>query len=240
MGGLGSDGLYSYQMAPCFLWAGCARTVWHPAFCGVWRAVRASYGTLLSVSRILYACCHVQLLCVPCALLRGARDASSLAAAALAVAVDESRDAALRELLLDRERAAMQAEDLRSFVAERHFTGSLLVARAFPMTWEAAYAQRHADLELAHDAMRAALRAVRQGDDEGAEERLAVEVGDSDRRVRRVMMRVTAVPFASSAGAPRAPGGDRCLRWWRVGAGPAWRLARASCAATAAPRRSAR
>ena len=28
--------------------------------------------------------------------------------------------------------------------------------------------------------MRAALRAVRQGDDEGAEERLAVEVGDSD------------------------------------------------------------
>ena len=46
-------------------------------------------------------------------------DASSVAAAALAVAVDESREAALRELLLDRERAAMQAEDLRSFVAER-------------------------------------------------------------------------------------------------------------------------
>ena len=46
-------------------------------------------------------------------------DASSVAAAALAVAVDESREAALRELLLDRERAAMQSEDLRSFVAER-------------------------------------------------------------------------------------------------------------------------
>ena len=46
-------------------------------------------------------------------------DASSVAAAALAVAVDESREAALRELLLDRERTAMQAEDLRSFVAER-------------------------------------------------------------------------------------------------------------------------
>ena len=107
-------------------------------------------------------------------------DASSVAAAALAVAVDESRDAALRELLLDRERAAMQAEDLRSFVAERHFTGSLLVARAFLMTWEAAYAQRHADLELAHDAMRAALRALRQGDDMGAADLLAVEVGDSD------------------------------------------------------------
>ena len=50
-------------------------------------------------------------------------DASSVAAAALAVAVDESREAALRELLLDRERAAMQAEDLRSFVAERLAVG---------------------------------------------------------------------------------------------------------------------
>ena len=107
-------------------------------------------------------------------------DASSVAATALAVAVDESRDAALRELLLDRECAAMQAEDLRSYVAQRHFTTSLLVPRAPAMTWEAAYAQRHADLQLAHDAMRAALRAVRQGDDEGAEERLAVQVGDSD------------------------------------------------------------
>ena len=51
--------------------------------------------------------------------MRGAVDASSVAAAALAVAVDESREAALRELLLDRERPATQAEDLRSFVAER-------------------------------------------------------------------------------------------------------------------------
>ena len=50
-------------------------------------------------------------------------DASSVAAAALAVAVDESRECALRELLLDRERAAMQAEDLRSFVAERLAVG---------------------------------------------------------------------------------------------------------------------
>ena len=107
-------------------------------------------------------------------------DASTLAAAALAVAADESRDAALRELLLDRERAAMQAEDLRSYVAQRHFTTSLLVPRAPAMTWEAAYAQRHLDLQSAFNAMRAALRAVRQGDDEGAEELLAVEVGDSD------------------------------------------------------------
>ena len=106
-------------------------------------------------------------------------DASSLAAAALAAAVDESRDAALRELLLERERAAMQAEDLRSYVAQRHFTTSLLVPRAPAMTWEAAYAQRHNDLLEAHDAMRSALLAVRHGNDERAEEVLAAEV-DSD------------------------------------------------------------
>ena len=103
-------------------------------------------------------------------------DASSLAAAALAVAMDESRDAAVRELLLERERAAMNAEDLRSYVAQRHFTASQLVPRAPALTWEAAFAQHHNDLLLAHDAMRDALRAVRQGDDVRAEGLLAAEV----------------------------------------------------------------
>ena len=104
-------------------------------------------------------------------------DASSLAAAALAVAMDESRDAVVRELLVDRERAAMAAEDLRSYVAQRHFTASQQVPGApRPMTWEAAYAQRHNDLLLAHDAMRDVLRAVRQGDEERAERLLAAEI----------------------------------------------------------------
>ena len=107
-------------------------------------------------------------------------DASTLAAAALSVAVDESRDAALRDLLLERESAAMQAEDLRSYVAQRHFTASQQVPGApRPMTWEAAYAQRHHDLLLAHDAMRIALLAVRQGDDQRAEDVLAAELGSS-------------------------------------------------------------
>ena len=52
-------------------------------------------------------------------------DASTLAA--LSIAMDESRDAALRELMQERERATMQAEDLRSYVAQRHFTASQLV-----------------------------------------------------------------------------------------------------------------
>ena len=116
-------------------------------------------------------------------------DASTLAVAALAVAADESREAALRELLLERERAAMQAEDLRSYVAQRHFTTSLLVPRApataaaaghGPMTWEAAYAQRHNDLLEAHDAMRSALLAVRRGNDQRAEEVLAQELGSDE------------------------------------------------------------
>ncbi len=108
-------------------------------------------------------------------------DASAVAAAALAVAVDGSRAAAVRELLLDRERAAMANEDARSFLAQRFFVGSvqeLLPTR--PMTWEAAYAQRHQDLLLAHDAMRAALLAVRQGDDARAEGVLAAELGSKE------------------------------------------------------------
>ena len=56
-------------------------------------------------------------------------DASSLAAAALAVAMNESRDAAVRELLVDRERSAMAAEDARSHGAQRHFTASRCRAR---------------------------------------------------------------------------------------------------------------
>ena len=113
-------------------------------------------------------------------MLRPTLDGLSVAAATLAVAVEHERDAALQAVLLDRERAAMQAEDLRSYVAERHFTSSWL-SPAFwrPMTWAAAYAQRHEDLELAHDAMRATLRDVRQGNFEEVEERLVAEVGDS-------------------------------------------------------------
>ena len=61
----------------------------------------------------------------------GARmDASSLASAALALGVANSQTAALQELLLERERLAMGAEDLRSFfVAARHFTRDLLLQR---------------------------------------------------------------------------------------------------------------
>ena len=106
-------------------------------------------------------------------------DASTLAA--LSLAMDESRDAALRELLQERERDRMQAEDLRSFVAQRHFTASQLVPGApRPVTWEAAYARRHNDLHWAHGTMRDALRWVRSGDDVRAERLLAAELGSDE------------------------------------------------------------
>ena len=75
----------------------------------------------------------------------------------------------------------MQAEDLRSFVAQRHFTASLLVPNAMrPITWEAAYARRHNDLNWAHGTMRDALRWSRRGDNVHAERLLAAQVGSDE------------------------------------------------------------
>ena len=109
-------------------------------------------------------------------------DAATVAAAALAVVVEESRDAAMRDLLLERERLAMAVADRDSFLAQRHFVGSLQVPRVSgpPMTWHAAYDRRHDDLQLAHEAMRAALRAYRLGDDERVERVLLAEFGSED------------------------------------------------------------
>ena len=83
-------------------------------------------------------------------------DASSVAAAALAVAMDHSRDAALRQALLDRERAAMTAEDRGSFLAQRLYTGSTQVPSAMrPMTWRAAHGhvQNHVPMSRAVSAV---------------------------------------------------------------------------------------
>ena len=108
-------------------------------------------------------------------------DALTVAAAALAVATEHSRDAALHQALLDRERAAMSNEDVRSWVAQRHFVGSAqVVSGRSLMTWRVAYNSRHADYLDARAAMRGARAAVLQGDARGAEERLTAEVGSED------------------------------------------------------------
>ena len=52
-------------------------------------------------------------------------DAVTLVAAAVAIAIDDSRNAALEDCLLDRERAAMRAADLESLLAQRTFSRPL-------------------------------------------------------------------------------------------------------------------
>ena len=101
-----------------------------------------------------------------------------MAAAALAVVVDESREAAIRELLLERERLAMSVADRDSYLAQRHYVVSAQLG--FPgrlMTWQDAYHQRHDDYLAGEHAMRAALRALQRGDGEAAEQHLVAEVG---------------------------------------------------------------
>ena len=108
-------------------------------------------------------------------------DAQTMAAAALAVAVDDSRDDAVRQLLLERERLAMAVADRDSLLAQRHYVGSLQVPQAGrPMTWETAFTQRHDDLIRAHHAMRVAADALRNGDADAALARLEDEVGDEN------------------------------------------------------------
>ncbi len=103
-------------------------------------------------------------------------------AAVLAIVADESRDAAIRDLLLERERLAMAVADRDSYLAQRHFAGgSAQVARPGPlMTYQTAFRQRHHDYLDAHAAMRAAARALRNGDVDVALARLTTEVGDED------------------------------------------------------------
>ncbi len=108
-------------------------------------------------------------------------DASSLAAAALAVAMEDARTAAVHELMLDRERAAMVAEDRGSFLAQRHYIGSLQLHQpygAYPvMTWRDAYFMRRDDMSRA---MRASLMAMRGGDAQRARDVLARVVRPDD------------------------------------------------------------
>ena len=106
-------------------------------------------------------------------------DAATIAAAALAIVVDESRKAAMRELLLERERLAMTVADRDSYLAQRHYivSAQLPVASLALVTWQSAYVLRHNNFIDAQAAMRAALQAVRRGDDDAADNFLVAEVG---------------------------------------------------------------
>ena len=98
----------------------------------------------------------------------------ALPSAAAAIAID--REAAVAELA--RERATMANEDARSYLAQRHFVGSLQVPRDdTPMTWQAAYQWRHQHWLEAVAAMRAAARANRARDAAAVERALREQLG---------------------------------------------------------------
>ena len=85
----------------------------------------------------------------------------------------------MRELLLERERLAMTVADRDSYFAQRHFVVSaqLRPPSIAIMTWEDAYLEQRNSWIDAQAAMRAALHAVRRGDNEAAEDFLVAEVG---------------------------------------------------------------
>ena len=93
--------------------------------------------------------------------------------ASAAAAID--REAAAE---LARERATMANEDARSYLAQRHFVGSLQVPRDdTPMTWQAAYDFRHQHWLEAVAAMRVAARANRARDAAAVERALREQLG---------------------------------------------------------------
>ena len=59
------------------------------------------------------------------ALALATSQASMNAVAALAVVIDDSRDAAMQALLHERERLAMTVADRDSYLMQRHYVGSL-------------------------------------------------------------------------------------------------------------------
>ena len=127
-------------------------------------------------------------------------DASTTAAAALAIAVAASEQSAMEALLLERERLAMIVEDQARFLAQRHWVGTLQIWQPRPMTWQAAFDQRHDDLLEAQAAMRGAARALRSGDAEAALRRLTAEVGSEDSEASEAELSEANSTVGESAG----------------------------------------
>ncbi len=111
-------------------------------------------------------------------------DAVTLVAAAVAIAVDHARNAALEDCLLDRERQAMRAAHLESRIAHEHYVRSaMLPPSAHPQgrlqTWREAYYEVEAEYDQALDAMRGMRIANNDGDADGIRQLLAQELGPS-------------------------------------------------------------
>ena len=96
-------------------------------------------------------------------------DATTTVAAALAIAVDHGHAAALQEVLLDRERAAMTAEDRGSLLAQRFWTASAQVPVLQLQTWQAAHRHLSRVVQDLRNVMMLALRALYAGNIERAQ-----------------------------------------------------------------------
>ena len=96
-------------------------------------------------------------------------DAVTLVAAAIAVACDQSRNAALEEVLRDRELQAMRAAHLESLIAQRMFTSNTQLGHVPPpVTWRTAHTMAHNDAVQQRAVMNQAARALRRGEDDRA------------------------------------------------------------------------
>ncbi len=103
-------------------------------------------------------------------------DATTNVAAALAIAIEHSQFAALQQVLLDRERAAMAAEDHRSLLVR--LTTSSQMPDAMRL-WSAAYRHVQNDVIYLRGVMNLALRAILRNNIGLARMHLANEI-DSD------------------------------------------------------------
>ena len=119
-------------------------------------------------------------------------DAVTLVAAALAVACENSRTAALEQVLRDRELAAMRAADLECQAAQRGHVWSQQLPRpaqlplhAYQRTWQQAYSELDAEYQNALNALQAV--------------GVANAAGDSDRVAELVRQELGAAPGDNSA-----------------------------------------
>ena len=93
---------------------------------------------------------------------------------ALAIAIEHGRFAAMKQVLLDRERAAMAAEDHRSMLVR--LTTSSRVPDAMRLTWAAAYRHLQNDVLYLRGVMNLALRALLRNNIAAARLHLANEI----------------------------------------------------------------
>ena len=112
-------------------------------------------------------------------------DAVTLVAAAVAVACDQSRTAALEEVLRDRELAAMRAADLECQVAQRGHVWSQQLPRpaqlplhAYQRTWQQAYNELDTEFQNALNALQAVGVANANGDSNRVAELVRQELGE--------------------------------------------------------------